>query len=116
MTHLPGQTQNTGHRNETVHIQMLLDKAASIRHELALTVLKCLPAGVELGDALRVSYEFNVHYFDDIVSKLRAVIDLCNDPAIVISEIHEELQHGECVIEDAILALRRLKVTLEQRR
>jgi hypothetical protein len=63
--HLPGQTQNTGDRNETVRIQMLLDKAASIRHELALTVLKCLPASVELW-LLRRSITSQKNFFTSV--------------------------------------------------
>lgn len=102
-------------RQETLRIQMALEKSAHDRHSEALKSLNCAVGDVHSGDQVMVNYQFDITYWGGVVDKLRAVLELCNDEEIVISEFHEELKHGECVIEHVALALRDLKSTLERR-
>ena len=100
-------------RREAVKITLKLDKAAYERHRGAVMMLRLNPGTLGQDDTLKVGYEFNVHYYGDVVDGLDAVSEIASDPSVVREVKIEELVHGRSVILEVAAKLTRLIDELE---
>jgi hypothetical protein len=85
-------------RVEELKIRMKLDMAAKERYPDACEALNSNIDYMDKGDWLDIRYTLFCRYFGDIVEKLTAVQELCEDPAIVIDASCEELEAGRVLI------------------
>lgn len=82
-------------RSETVKIGMNLQFEAYERHREAVrTLLPAFDTRMSAGDDLKVNYTFSIDYFGDVVKKLTAVQELCEDPEIISDANCVTLQEG----------------------
>lgn len=96
---------------EVVRINFTLNKSLS---ELYAETIKelCTVPNLNDGDDLKIHYQFNIQYFGEIVKKLKAVLTLLNDPIVIVNCNHEELLHGQCLIEEVLLGLKNIEAKL----
>lgn len=60
---------------------------------------------VQPGDTLQFSYRIVIEYFGTVVRNLGIIQQIAEDPEMLVKVDIDELQHGRCVILDAIRAL-----------
>lgn len=60
---------------------------------------------VQPGDTLLIRYQILIAYFGDVAKKLGIIQTLAEDPDLLVKVDINELQHGRCVIFDALRAL-----------
>ena len=103
-------------RAESVNIGMDLDKKAFDRHEEVVRILVPNFKGqLKQGDNLKVSYDFFIMYFGDVVKKLTAVAAICDDPDVVLSASCEELEEGEILCYEVLNKLKRVIALVKNR-
>jgi hypothetical protein len=100
-------------RRENIRITVKLGHAAAGSHWLDLIKIDpYCPRTIE-GDTVTLSYEFNAVYYDDVASKMEALIRVISDPNVVREVNIEELRRGRSVFVDLVFKLTRLIDKLE---
>jgi len=102
-------------RKETCQIIMRLNKTLCEKHRETAKTVKVLPNDVLEGDILKLSYEFTIHYYGEIVERLKAVNKICSDPDVVIDVNCELLEESKCLVYEALKNLEKLIKTVKGR-
>jgi hypothetical protein len=85
---------------------MELTKDAADKHEDAVkTLIRNLKTQLRDGDTLKVTYDFIVQYYGDIVRKLQAVGVICSDPSVVVTASCGELEEGRILVYEVLKKL-----------
>ena len=108
-----GQRYMSETLREEIRITAKLDHAAASRHWIDLTTVMPGVLRTSDGDTLNLSYEFNAVYYDDVTSKMEAIIRILSDESVVREVNIEELRRGRSVFVDLVSQLTRLIDKLE---
>lgn len=109
-------------RTERIAILIELDKSKADTYREQINQILRSPGGsgttapdMSEGDTLKVKYSFTAEYFGEITDNLKTLQSLMSDPDIVVSATVSELVHNECLIEEVLRDIRRVKSIVEER-
>jgi len=93
-------------RTESLHIKMSMDKAMYAKHiEAVKRLIPDLDTQMAKGDTLNLSYDFRIHYLDDVAECLEAVGELCAERMIVTKASCAELEEGRVLLHEVLKKL-----------
>lgn len=92
---------NDDYRAESIVVQLRVP----VNDNNIDNIRELTPSGTlaDTGDIVNLSYEFNVQYYGRVVSRLRALIDLLNEPDVTDVSFKSNL--GTCVASDFFVKL-----------
>jgi len=99
-------------RYERLKFSLKLDHAAYIDHKDAVTKLLKQTINTAEGDDLTVDYMCNVDYIGNVVENFEYLLELLNDPKVIVKATHQELFKGKCLFEELILKFNEIEKRL----
>lgn len=102
---------DTPSRSEEVAFFLNLDADKAAKHKQAAKVILggSDPANVRDGDTLKLTYTLSIQYWGDVVTRLKAIQRILEDPNVLVSVSTEELKHGRCLIQDVCVELAKVQ-------
>lgn len=110
-------------RSEKISITLKLNKSKVDKHKVAVATLvnSCTPNcpnftdTVKKDDTVSLTYEFNAFYFGNVELNLLAILELLEDPEVIISADIQELIRGESLLVSVIEKMQTVRQKLESR-
>jgi hypothetical protein len=103
-------------RSEEVVFFLNLDAEKARKHkQSAKIILGGDPTNVADGDTLKLTYTLSIQYWGDIVTRLKAIQRILEDPNVLVSVSTEELKHGRCLIQDVFTELAKVQEQIAAR-